>query len=186
MWSVSQGSRHHPEKTGNSIWQLMSKTGDERSAGHYPEAEKISEGLWRWVERNHRVRDALVQMALAAETSWSTEKTLSLKERGTGWKPLWPTDGAAGTMALNMCQFPPTHALAALWHCVEVPASQCGHMSVIQACGSEEERTLRPMNPFYELPMADTISSSVGSLSAKGFKRCNVQLGTVCKEAQSH
>lgn len=59
----------------------MSKRGDERPAGHYPEATKISEGLWRWVVRNCRVGDALVLVALATETSWNIEKNLPLKQR---------------------------------------------------------------------------------------------------------
>ena len=131
---------------------------------------------------------ALVPMALAAETSWSIDKKkLTLKERrGRGGKPLCSTDGAAGAVALILCQLPPTHLLAALWHWVEVPAPQCGHMTMIQASGSAEEKSLTPMHPFYELHMADTISSSVGSLSAKDFKHCNVQHSNTCKEAQSY
>lgn len=81
---------------------------------------------------------------------------------------------------------PLTHPLAALWHCGEVPASACGHVSVIQASGGEEERTLTPLHPFYELLMANTIDSSVDSLSAKDFKHCNVQHSNICKEAQSY
>jgi len=64
-------------------------------------------------------------------------------------------------VALSLCQLPLTHLLAALWLWVEVPAPQCGHMSMIQASGSGEERAWTPIHPFYELPMADKISSSL-------------------------
>ena len=56
---------------------------------------------------------------------------------------------------------------------------------MIQASGSAE-KSLIPMNPFYEFPIADTTSSSVGRFSAKSFKHCNVQHSNTCKEAQSY
>lgn len=50
------------------------------------------------------------------------------------------------------------------------------------------QRSHSDMHPFYELPMADTTSSSAGSgsLSPKDFKHCNVQHSNTCKEAQRY
>lgn len=82
--------------------------------------------------RNPGVGDALMHLgALVQHQHWRlrTEKMLSLEERrGTGEKPLCPTDGAAEDMRPSLCQLPLTHPLAALRHWVKVPAPQCAHM----------------------------------------------------------
>lgn len=98
-------------------------------------------------------------------------------------KSLYPTDGAAGAVALILCQLPATHQLAALWHWVEIPAPEVWPDDPgIWECRGE----VTPTHPFYELPMADTVSFSVGSLSAKDFKHCIAQHSNTSKVAQSY
>lgn len=117
----------------------------------------------------------------ALETShW--EDALTGRKK-TGEKPLCPTDGAAEDMGPSLCQLPLTHPLAALRHWVKVPAPQCAHMKwpIVSASGGAKEKSLMPVHPFYEISVADTVSSSVGSLYAKD---CNVQHSNPCKEFQ--
>lgn len=105
---------------------------------------KVSRTLsWSWENLRGTLETGGKQLwggrCAGTTSSGSTEKLLLKERRGTGGKTLCPIDGAAGAVALTLCQLPLTHLLAALQHWVEVPAPQCGHMPMIQAPGSAEK-----------------------------------------------